>query len=434
MKKIVLIPMFLLMLPVASYSQNNQVCQPDTILIYTDNSIVEFDSMFLFNSYNAEGLFTRCKEHYGNEFMKKEQVRDIPPIQSKTEYEYDLNHNLLKMTVYSYSVPRPDMTISNYTYEGGKLSLYTRHGIDFFDDTHILDSVTYQYDALGRILDEVAYKNFAESLVYAKHTVYEYDANKVVVTSEGLKFDNWGDWVQLNKETRTFDEGGLLSGIETESYGNPVKSDTYSYDGAGRVIGILTRILNGGDWVNTRLLEYAYDMNGHLYLATIKTWQNETFVDANRAVYELNDAGYPTEVTFEKWNGAEWVDGTWKAGFTVFSEDYLERQNKFVCLNCAKRIVIHYADTPMPGYEVNERQTEAEFCEIYPNPTGGFITITGRYLKQAEVVNTLGQRIFSITSEGDMLHIDMQGQPAGVYFVNVTDAEGRKCVKRVVKE
>ena len=170
-------------------------------------------------------------------------------------------------------------------------------------------------------MDEVAYKNFAESLVYAKHTVYEYCSNEVVVTSEGLKFDNWGDWVQLNKETRTFDEGGLLSGIETESYGNPVKSDTYSYDGAGRVIGILTRILNGGDWVNTRLLEYAYDMNGHLYLATIKTWQNETFVDANRAVYELNDAGYPTVVKFEKWNGAEWVDGTWKAGFTVFAEE-----------------------------------------------------------------------------------------------------------------
>ena len=143
MKKIVLIPMFLLMLPVASYSQNNQVCQPDTILIYADNSIVEFDSMFLFNSYDAAGLFTRCKEHYGNEFMKEEQVRDIPPIQSKTEYEYDLNHNLLKMTVYSYSVPRPDMTISNYTYEGGKLSLYTRHSIDFFDDTHTFWTVSH---------------------------------------------------------------------------------------------------------------------------------------------------------------------------------------------------------------------------------------------------------------------------------------------------
>lgn len=434
MKKLVLIPMFLLILSVASYSQNNQVWQPDTILIYADNSIVEFDSMFQFNSYNAEGLFTRCEEHYGNEFMKGEFMRDIPPIQSKTEYEYDLSHNIDKMIVYSYSIPRPDMTISKYIYEDGKLSLYTRHTIDFFDETHILDSVTYQYDALGRILEEVVYKNYAESLVYAKHTVYEYCSNEVVVTSEGLKFDNWGDWVQLNKETRTFNERGLLSGIVTESYSNPVKSDTYSYDGADRITGILTRTLDGCDWVNSRLLEYAYNINGHLYLATIKTWQNETFVDANRAVYELNDAGYPTVVKFEKWNGAEWVDGTWKVGFSVFLEDHLERQNKFVCTRYAKRIEIHYANTPMPDYDVEEHGAEQVFATLHPNPTSGLVSITGQDLKSAEAFNALGQHVATATGEGERLTVDLNGLPAGVYFVDVTDKDGRKCVQKVVKE
>jgi hypothetical protein len=30
--------------------------------------------------------------------------------------------------------------------------------------------------------------------------------------------------------------------------------------------------------------------------------------------------------------------------------------------------------------------------------------------------------------------VDISALPAGVYFVNLTDAEGRKCVKKVVKE
>ena len=71
---------------------------------------------------------------------------------------------------------------------------------------------------------------------------------------------------------------------------------------------------------------------------------------------------------------------------------------------------------------------------LTPNPTKGQVTITGQYLKSAEVFNTLGQRVATATGEGDNLSVDLSGQPAGVYFVNITDKEGRKCVRKVVKE
>ena len=83
----------------------------------------------------------------------------------------------------------------------------------------------------------------------------------------------------------------------------------------------------------------------------------------------------------------------------------------------------------------NVEGTEATaFATLHPNPTIGTFTVTGKALRQAEVVNTLGQRIITVTGEGDALQIDLQNQPAGIYFVNVTDAEGRRCVKKVVKE
>jgi hypothetical protein len=39
-----------------------------------------------------------------------------------------------------------------------------------------------------------------------------------------------------------------------------------------------------------------------------------------------------------------------------------------------------------------------------------------------------------VQGKGNELHIDMTALPAGVYFVTVTDEEGRKCVRKVMKE
>ena len=72
--------------------------------------------------------------------------------------------------------------------------------------------------------------------------------------------------------------------------------------------------------------------------------------------------------------------------------------------------------------------------KIYPNPTRGLIIVEAEGLRQIEVLNTLGQRVATATSEGETLHIDISQLPAGIYFVNITDSEGRKCVRKVVKE
>lgn len=77
---------------------------------------------------------------------------------------------------------------------------------------------------------------------------------------------------------------------------------------------------------------------------------------------------------------------------------------------------------------------EATAATLHPNPTTGLVTITGKDLKRAEVVNTLGQRVAMVQGEGETMQIDIINLPAGVYFVNVTDGEGRKCVRKVVKE
>ena len=85
-------------------------------------------------------------------------------------------------------------------------------------------------------------------------------------------------------------------------------------------------------------------------------------------------------------------------------------------------------------WDVIESTSPTSYTTIHPNPTTGMVTVTGENLWHAEVFNMLGQQMLSVKGKGNELRIDMAALPAGVYFVNVTDEDGRKCVRKVVKE
>jgi len=81
---------------------------------------------------------------------------------------------------------------------------------------------------------------------------------------------------------------------------------------------------------------------------------------------------------------------------------------------------------------IDETEATAS-ATLHPNPTTGLVTITGENLKAAEVFNTLGQSVATATGKGETMQVDLSGLPVGVYLVNVTDGEGRRCVRKVVK-
>ena len=92
---------------------------------------------------------------------------------------------------------------------------------------------------------------------------------------------------------------------------------------------------------------------------------------------------------------------------------------------------IRWGQTELWGVEENGAEG---FATLHPNPTTGMVTVKGENLRQAFVTNLLGQQVLSVQGEGDELQIDMTALPAGVYFVTVTDENGRKCVRKAVRE
>ena len=81
-----------------------------------------------------------------------------------------------------------------------------------------------------------------------------------------------------------------------------------------------------------------------------------------------------------------------------------------------------------------EEAGNQHYTSVYPNPSTNEVLLMGPNLKQIDVYNTLGQWIMTQQADGDRATINLNKQPAGLYFLSVTDTNGRRHVKKVVKQ
>ena len=83
-------------------------------------------------------------------------------------------------------------------------------------------------------------------------------------------------------------------------------------------------------------------------------------------------------------------------------------------------------------------ETNGDTFTVYPNPANSVLFVETRHGTSLSatyrITNLMGHTVLQGIIHGETQQIDIANLPAGVYFVNVTDEEGRKCVRKVVKE
>lgn len=370
-------------------AQNAPVYQPDSVLVFI-NTAEQPDYWIKFN-YDQDGLLVHFrKEAFSEVFWA---FTDIEYIHDQTNHCLMLENSLLD----SYDAMHGFEYKKSYAYrKDNKLSSWANY---IFNPSYpnlwqCLDSVSYQYDPVGELMTTTN---------HIKHTTttYEHVENKTIVTTNYI----------------TESDTSLLSRL------------TKVYSNEGWPLSCRRELPN-----NTYLTTYAYDENEHFCGILMQELLNNEYIPIARVVFELNEDGYPTVVHFEKWE-EEWIEGSAPIinDYFIYFDDYLKSQNSQLRITKVKRMEIYYTNTPMPDYEIKEDKGLPQVT-VQPNPTNHTISIQGTNLTKIEVHDILGKLVLLHQLHGDSSIIDLSPQPAGLYFVTVTNTEGSRCVKKVVKQ
>jgi hypothetical protein len=132
-----------------------------------------------------------------------------------------------------------------------------------------------------------------------------------------------------------------------------------------------------------------------------------------------------------------WGDGS-KTKYLVqntnVTHTYTTGGNYTVCLR-----TYNYCGTKDSCFAVNGvgiSEVELKYLNAYPNPVSGNLTIENPYQcsMQLNIYTITGKLLFSNKYENYTSTIDMSGYEKGVYFVEMILADGRKGMRKVVRE
>jgi hypothetical protein len=97
---------------------------------------------------------------------------------------------------------------------------------------------------------------------------------------------------------------------------------------------------------------------------------------------------------------------------------------------------LHHLEVDPNSHASVEEISDPIEAVVYPNPTNGTINVSVSSVEQMNVtiVDVFGKMIQSEQTFNGNTALDISGQRSGVYLVLIKDSEGRKVVKRIVKQ
>lgn len=425
--------------------------QPETVLQPEHVTIYRQSSPFLNGTfeYDANGSLFRYHEDRLNDSTHQEYLID-----------YDANLDVKTIERKTWGWTRyPYMYAEQYNFS------YDNHGLvekmevlwhDGHNDEYWVPEKLWIpiYDDQGRLaMDTMYYVAIPEGYQdYAFLWEHHYTYGDATRTS---LYTHREVGIKTNRITDTIAENGVLIVVEEQlidgSFVNSRRWDyTYNND---RILSIERREWDGTMWQNDMLTLYSYDSAENLVMKEFRIWDGVNYCNNRRTRFVLNNEGLPRTILFEQWEQDSWQEGRNDGQLVLAGHLLGKRMCDFILDNRVandnwksflswfynddgiSRIDFTYIETTAPSYLVQEATVAGNdvIC-VHPNPTEGVFTVSGESLVELQVYNTLGQRVLTLQPSENTATIDLTGQPAGMYFINVTDQSGVRCVKKIVKQ
>lgn len=366
---------------------------------------------------------------------------DCPELSLTTSFAY-ANDFLMQESTFHQGGEHPFYETTNYTYENGQIGtvshLMSQMGVNQY--------WVYSYYNDGKLKRIDQKDEFDDD--YHMHWLYDYENDgKTVIESY------WTSWISQGmllrkKTTRLLNDNFQPLSAITENFnesGQPTSTyqTNFEYTPFNMLKSETTQVLVEDGWINYSIIQYEFDEELRLSERLDGVWNQETndwsFTD--KITFEYSEDGLKYVVSFFKKDGDAWIWDVFNNETILFGSNFKNQQRTLSYMayeplhepSNINQFEFTLTQTEEPTY-VGIEDKENEICIPHPNPTNGLVTITGKDLKQVEVLNILGQCVAKVQGQGETLQIDIANLPAGVYFVNIMDEEGRKCVRKVVKE
>ena len=412
----------------------NGVAQPDSILVY--GILLPSDSDLVRKShyrYDPYGNITWADEMW-RYFRTDLQTYNPWDTSSFFSCEYNDQGYLTSSLV---KVPDEDYLMkTEYLYSEENLrnrEIYTRS----FDGVNwdSISTLALAYDSQKRLTLE-----WEEQTNYNSNLKKEYTYNiqglltRITVTC-------WSDLGPPGVEQMsdyTYDENDRLLHVKFYGiWGNPSlfldHEDFYEYPGGSTVI-VTGKSYNydGSTWYHTRDT-YRHDDKGRLTSTTRQVEYNDAWVyqDLDSSVYDL--AGRLVSGVRFDYSGGTW-HGSRKRDYVRDGSGKILRQleyhgNDGWVLN--HTYAYYYTD----GIPVAENPATLTDCSVFPNPTGGKISVdmNASEIRLLTLYSMQGKVLHRQKLSGGLNVVDYEFPHPGIYLIRITGSDGEQTEKIMVR-
>ena len=354
---------------------------------------------------------------YSDDFITEEHVfhQGGHPVYSETNL-YTYENGQIKTASHIMGQMGPSVYLQYNYYDDGRLARKDKK-VDVDDDYHM--HWFYEYEDEGKtVVESYCTSWVSQGMLLREKTISHYDDSFVLISAYTEKYNESSELTSTTQTGYIYTQDGLL---EKET----------------------TQTLTEGEWVNSSIVQYAYDGAGRIAEQLSGTWdaENGEWDFTRKTTFETSEDGLTYTVSFYKKNNGVWV-------WDVFNNQTILFGSKMKAQQMALGYMV-YEDMNGHG-NINQFEFTLEMMNdpvylnteeytgmalsVYPNPGTDNLKVEAP-MENAVIrfYNLQGQlmqaRPFDFNTE-----ISTEGWPSGMYLWEIWNRSQKEACGKWVKK